>query len=162
MAKKKSKLFKSKAEIKKTMQQSILESVAAAGGGVATSFAYTAVKDKIPEKFQKYGGVLLVGAGTGLNVYAKDPVLKAVSHGIATAGGLHGINELAPDNLKTKVGLSLQGLGNANPDNTDKISDEELRQIEAEMSQQFDEDNKKNQSSENSDEASGLNEEDDF
>ena len=141
MAKKKSKLFKSKAEISKTMQQSIIESVAAAGSGVASSFLYTAVKSKIPDKVKKFGGVGLVAVGTGLNVYAKDGILKAASHGIATAGGVHIVNELGNDKMKAKFGLALQGLENSNPDNQDTISEEELRQIEAEMSREYAEEN---------------------
>ncbi|MCF6185073.1 MAG: hypothetical protein L3J56_10740 [Bacteroidales bacterium] len=138
MAKKKSKLFKSKAEIKKSLQNSIMESVVAAGSGVATSFVYTAVKDKIPDKFQKFGGVGIIAAGTGLNIYAKDPLVKAAANGIVTAGGVHTVNELGDDKMKAKLGLSLQGLGNTETDNTDKISEEELRQIEKEMSENLD------------------------
>ncbi|MCF6365285.1 MAG: hypothetical protein L3J35_03690 [Bacteroidales bacterium] len=134
MAKKKSKLFKSKAEIKKSLQNSIMESVVAAGSGVATSFVYTAVKEKIPAKFQKFGGVGIIAAGTGLNIYAKDPLVKAAANGITTAGGVHTVNELGPDELKAKLGLSLEGLGNATG-NTDKLTEEELRQIEKEMSE---------------------------
>ena len=155
MAKKKSNLFKTKAEIKKTMQQSIMESVAAAASGVATSFVYTATKDNIPDNLKKFGGVGIIAIGTGLNVYAKDPVLKAASHGIATAGGVHTVNELGTDAIKQKIGLPLQGLENSNPENADTISDEELKRIEEEMTKGFEDEN----AEENPDEVPGLSEE---
>ncbi len=156
----KSKMFKTKNEIKKTLQKSIIESVAAAGSGVAASFAYSGLKSKIPEKMKKFGGIGLIGIGTGLNIAAKESVLKAAANGIATAGGVHVVNELGSPKMKQKMGLSLSGLEATEESGADAITDEELKEIEREMSRNLDSED--DDDSDNSNEIKGLEEEEDF
>ena len=130
MAKKKSNYFKTKAEIKKTAQNSIMETVVASASGVVMSMGYTAVSGKIPAKGRKYIGVGLLGVGAGLNVYAKDSLVKAGANGLATFGAIQTVLDLAPDNIKSKMSFGSKGIG--------AISDEDYAAIEAEVEAEFD------------------------
>lgn len=136
MAKKNS-LLKTKKEIEKTFQSSAMESLAVAAGALGGSMLFNIVREKVQnENIRRFGGAILAGGGIVLNVAAKNPMLKAASHGITSVGTLQAIQDLAPAEFSAKFGISsatvqaVDGIGIGNTDNI--ISNEELQRLAAE------------------------------
>lgn len=128
--KKKSNLFKTGKQIKSDIQGSIMESVAALAGGIGANIGYGQLKKVLPEKGKKFTGVIVATVGTAGNAVSNNPLIKAGSNGITGASGAMVIEDLAPPEMKAKIGLS--GIGRV-----ETMSDEDLQNLEAEMLKEF-------------------------
>lgn len=143
MATRKQKFLKTKKEVQKTMKDSVLESVSAAVGSVGAGFAFNSARNKIPAKMQRFAGLGVAGIGTGLNVYAKDAKLKAVSHGITAFGTMQAVLDLKPD-MQPKIGVNPftgQTLEGTPEEQAEKeaekyFTEEEFAQIEKEIEEE--------------------------
>jgi hypothetical protein len=102
---KKSNLFKSLKEVKKTVKDDALSVGAALIGGILGDVVYTKGKEQLPENYKKYTGVGVGVAGGALAVFSKNPMIKAGAHGMVGSAGTNILNDLAPD-MSAKIGLS--------------------------------------------------------
>ena len=102
---KKSNLFKSMKEVKKSVKDDLLEVGAALAGGILGDIAYTKGKEQLPENYRQYTGAAVGLVGGALSVFSKNTKIKAAAHGIVGSAGTNILNDLAPE-MATKIGLS--------------------------------------------------------
>jgi len=95
-------LFLTQKEAAKFMQSRLYETVIAAGSGIASSLFLNKVRSNIDnvnaqKMVGRFGGVVLLGAGGGAHVFARDPLISAAGLGVATIGAAQTIMDLKPD-----------------------------------------------------------------
>ena len=107
----KSKLFKTKKEIEKTIVDILIQSGIRTGAALGGSFAITAVKGKLTAKpqLQKAVGIAAFVLGSALEAASANAMLAKAGAGLSVAGAIHGAIDLFP-NVGTKLGISLQGV----------------------------------------------------
>lgn len=137
---KKNQYFKTSAEVSKTMQSALMESVISAGVAVGGAFGMKAISNKVQsENTRKMIGAGVAVIGTGLNIYAKDPNIKAGALGLIGVGAVQAVHDLSTKASEKMAGSTLKGLGATNQDFTNEgaIPDEILEQMALEAEQSF-------------------------
>lgn len=102
---KKSQLFKSMKEVKKSVKDDLLQVGAALAGGIVADIAYTKGKEQLPENYKQYTGAVVGLAGGALSVFSKNAMLKAGALGMVGSAGTNILNDLAPE-MSAKIGLA--------------------------------------------------------